>query len=228
MAAWDAGARKVRLVEEPVAAAVGAGLDVFQPMGSMVVDVGGGTTDIAVISLGGIVASDTLRLAGDKFDEALINYMRKNHHLLIGERTAEQLKIQVGSVYPRKQVQRMNATGRDLNTGLPRTQTVGSDEFIQALDQQVHTILTSIQTVLERTPPELKKDIIDRGIVLTGGGALLYGLDVRIQQYTHIPCFVADDPLCCVARGAGKMLDMAGTFSRRRFRAYEEAPLVSI
>lgn len=228
LAARDAGVKRVRLVEEPVAAAIGAGLDIFQPMGSMIVDVGGGTTDIAVISLGGLVASETLRIAGDEFDETLIAYMKKKYQLLIGERTAEQMKMQVGSVYPRGQVLRMQVAGRDLASGLPRRQSVGSDEFIQVLDRQVQAMLEGIHTVLERTPQELRKDIVDRGIVLTGGGALLYGLDMRIQQHTHIPCFVADDPVGCVVRGAGRMLDMAGTFSRRRFGSYEEAPPVKL
>jgi len=226
MAAWDAGVKRVRLVEEPVAAAIGAGLDIFQPLGSMIVDVGGGTTDIAVISLGGLVASETLRIAGDEFDETLAAYMKREYQLLIGERTAEEMKIEIGTVYPRSQVRRMQVAGRDMTSGLPRKQSVGSDELISVLDRQVQTMLEGITSVLERTPQELRKDIVDRGIVLTGGGALLYGLDMRIQQHTGIPCFIADDPIGCVVRGAGKMLDMAGTFSRKRFGAYEEAPLM--
>jgi rod shape-determining protein MreB len=228
LAVRDAGVRKVRLVEEPVAAAIGAGLDIFQPIGSMVVDVGGGTTDIAVISLGGLVASETLRIAGDEMDEALIGYMKRQYGLLIGEQSAQEMKIKVGSVYPRSQVTRMKVAGKDMTTGLPRLQSVGSDEFIKPLDRLVQAMLTGIAAVLERTPNELKKDIVERGIILTGGGALIYGLDTRIRQHTQIPCVVADDPVGCVVRGAGKMLDMPGTFSHQRFRAYEDAPPMEV
>ncbi len=219
------GISQVRIVEEPVAAAIGAGLDIFHPIGSMIVDIGGGTSDVAVVSLGGLVACETLRVAGDEFNDLIMEYVKKEYHLLIGERTAERLKCEIGTVYPRPQVVRTRVTGQDLETGLPRSQAIGSEEFIQVFDRQVRLILDAVGRVLERTPPELRHDIEERGIMLTGGGALLYGLDTRISRHTGIPCFIADDPIGCVVRGAGRMLDMPGTFRRRRFASYEEAPL---
>ncbi len=203
----DAGAREVDLIEEPIAAAIGAGIDISRPYGSMIVDIGGGTTDIAVISLNNTVVSTSLKLAGDKFDEAIVRYMRKKHNLLIGERTAEELKINIGAAFPRKETIFMEVTGRNLVSGLPKTVNVGSDEMIEALDEPVQAILEAVHDVLERTPPEISSDIFDRGIIMTGGGALLYGLDMRIQQYTRVPCFVAEDAISCVAIGTGKALE---------------------
>lgn len=215
-ATLDAGARQTLLIEEPIAAAIGAGIDISRPYGSMVVDIGGGTTDIAAISLGGAVVSESIKVAGDKFDEAIIRYMRKQHNLLIGERTAEELKVNIGAVFPRKEVIYMEVTGRNLISGLPKTVTVGSDEMIEALEEPVQAILEAVHTVLERTPPEIAADIFDRGIVMTGGGALLYGLDMRIQQHTRVPCFVADDAISCVAIGTGRALEEADTYAQKK------------
>jgi rod shape-determining protein MreB len=203
----DAGARYTQLIEEPIAAAIGAGLDISRPYGSMVVDIGGGTTDIAVISLGSAVVSDSIKIAGDKFDDAIIRYMRRKHNLLIGERTAEELKINIGGAYPRKEVLYMEVTGRNLVSGLPKTTRVSSEEMIEALEEPVITIIETVHSVLERTPPELAADIYDRGIVMTGGGALLFGLDRLIQENIKVPCFVADDAISCVAIGTGKALE---------------------
>ena len=203
----DAGAREVDLIEEPIAAAIGAGIDISRPYGSMIVDIGGGTTDIAVISLNNTVVTTSLKLAGDKFDEAIVRYMRKKHNLLVGERTAEELKINIGAAFPRKETIFMEVTGRNLVSGLPKTVNVGSDEMIEALDEPVQAILEAVHDVLERTPPEISSDIFDRGIIMTGGGALLYGLDMRIQQYTRVPCFVAEDAISCVAIGTGRALE---------------------
>lgn len=203
----DAGAREVDLIEEPIAAAIGAGIDISRPYGSMIVDIGGGTTDIAVISLNNTVVKTSLKLAGDKFDEAIVRYMRKKHNLLVGERTAEELKINIGAAFPRKETIFMEVTGRNLVSGLPKTVNVGSDEMIEALDEPVQSILEAVHDVLERTPPEISSDIFDRGIVMTGGGALLYGLDMRIQQYTRVPCFIAEDAVSCVAIGTGRALE---------------------
>ncbi len=206
-AAEDAGAREVNLIEEPIAAAIGAGIDISRPYGSMVVDIGGGTTDIAVISLNNTVVSSSMKLAGDKFDEAIVKYMRKKHNLLIGERTSEELKINIGAAFPRKETIFMEITGRNLVSGLPKTVNIGSDEMIEALDEPIQAILEAVHDVLERTPPEISSDIFDRGIVMTGGGSLLYGLDMRIQQYTRVPCFVAEDAVSCVAIGTGRALE---------------------
>jgi rod shape-determining protein MreB len=206
-AAEDAGAREVDLIEEPIAAAIGAGIDISRPYGSMIVDTAGGTTDIAVISLNNTVVTTSLKLAGDKFDEAIVRYMRKKHNLLVGERTAEELKINIGAAFPRKETIFMEVTGRNLVSGLPKTVNVGSDEMIEALDEPVQSILEAVHDVLERTPPEISSDIFDRGIIMTGGGALLYGLDMRIQQYTRVPCFVAEDAVSCVAIGTGRALE---------------------
>jgi len=212
-AAREAGAKRVELIEEPIAAAIGAGIDITRPYGSMVVDIGGGTTDIAVISLGNSVVSESLKTAGDKFDDAIVRYMRKKHNLLIGERTAEELKINIGSVFPRKEPISMEITGRNLVSGLPKTISVTSDEIIEALDEPVQAILEAVHNVLERTPPEIAADIFDRGIVMTGGGALLYGLDMRIQQYARVPCFIAEDAVSCVAIGTGLALEEIDSFS---------------
>ncbi len=206
-AAMQAGARKTYLIEEPLAAAIGAGVDISKACGSMVIDVGGGTTDIAVISLGGIVVSSSIKIAGDKFDEAIIRYMRKKHNIMIGERTAEGLKINIGAVYPRVQEASMEVRGRNLISGLPKTLTVTSSEIMEALEEPVSSIVEAVHSVLERTPPELASDISDRGIIMTGGGSLVYGFDKLIQEKTGINVIIADDAISCVALGTGKALE---------------------
>ncbi len=206
-AAVQAGARKTYLIEEPIAAAIGAGIDITKACGSMVVDIGGGTTDIAVISLGGTVVSSSIKMAGDKFDEAIVRYMRKKHNIMIGERSAEELKISIGTVFPRPQEVYMDVRGRNLVSGLPKTITVSSSELMEALEEPVSTIVEAVHSVLERTPPELAADISDRGIVMTGGGSLVYGLDKLLQQKTGINVLIADDAVSCVAIGTGKTLD---------------------
>ncbi|MGN1414245.1 MAG: rod shape-determining protein MreB [Anaerovoracaceae bacterium] len=206
-AAQQAGGKDVYLMEEPVAAAIGAGIDISKPDGVMVIDIGGGTTDIAVISLGGIVASTSVKMAGDKFDEAIIKYMRKEHKLYIGERTAEELKVTIGTAFPRDEVITKECRGRDLVTGLPKSVDVTSDEMMSALDEAMQTITEAVHNVLERTPPELAADISNTGIVLTGGGALLYGIDKRIEDRTGIKVIIAEDPKSCVAIGTGKALN---------------------
>ena len=192
---------------EPKVAAVGAGLDIFKPIGSMVIDIGGGTTDIAVISLGGIVASTSVKMAGDKFDEAIVKYMRKAHKLYIGERTAEDLKLTIGTAFPREEAVIKECRGRDLVTGLPKSVDVSSEEIMAALEEPLHEICEAVHNVLERTPPELAADISNSGIVVTGGGALLYGIDKRIEDRTGIKVIIAEDPKSCVAIGTGKALD---------------------
>ena len=204
----QAGARDVFIIEEPIAAAIGAGIDIYKPCGNMIVDIGGGTSDIAVISLGGTVVSASIKIAGDDFDEAIIRYMRKKHNLLIGERTAEDLKIKIGSAYKRSEVDYMDVRGRNLVTGLPRTVKVSSEETEEALKETTAQIVETIHSVLEKTPPELAADIIDRGIMLTGGGALLRGLDKLVSQETGIPVHVAERPLDCVVEGTGKSLEV--------------------
>ncbi|GAX89638.1 rod shape-determining protein [Effusibacillus lacus] len=206
-AAERTGARDVYIIEEPRAAAIGAGLDIFQPSGSMVVDIGGGTTDIAVLSLGDVVTSSSIRVAGDKFDEAIIRYVKKQHNLLIGERTAEEVKVQIGSVYPNARQGKYDIRGRDMVTGLPKTIEVTSEEIRIALEEPVTQVIAATRSVLERTPPELAADIYVKGIVLTGGGALLYGLDKLMMDELQVPVLIADDPMTCVARGTGKVLD---------------------
>lgn len=207
----QAGARQVFVIEEPIAAAIGAGIDIGRACGSMVVDIGGGTTDIAVISLGGTVVSSSLKIAGDNFDEAIIRYMRKKHNVLIGERTAEDLKINIGTAYPRTQSVSLDVRGRNLITGLPKTITVTSEEMLEALQEPVANIVEAVHGVLEKTPPELAADISDRGIVMTGGGGLLYGLDKLIKEKTGINVIIAEDAISCVAIGTGKYVEyMAG------------------
>jgi len=206
-AAMQAGARKTYLIEEPIAAAIGAGIDISKACGSMVVDIGGGTTDIAVISLGGTVVSTSIKIAGDKFDEAIVRYMRKRHNIMIGERTAEELKINVGTVYPRVQEVTMDIRGRNLISGLPKTITITSTEVMEALEEPISSVVEAVHSVLERTPPELAADISDRGIVMTGGGSLIYGLDKLLQEKTGINVLIADDAISCVALGTGKALD---------------------
>ena len=205
-AAVQAGARKTYLIEEPIAAAIGAGIDITA-CGSMVVDVGGGTTDIAVISLGGTVVSTSIKVAGDKFDEAIVRYMRKKHNIMIGERTAEDLKVSIGTVFPRPQEVSMDIRGRNLVSGLPKTITVTSTELMDALEEPVSSVVEAVHSVLERTPPELAADISDRGIVMTGGGSLVYGLDKLLQHKTGIDVIIADDAVSAVALGTGKVLD---------------------
>ena len=206
-AGMQAGARNVFLIEEPLAAAIGAGLDIYRPSGNMVVDIGGGTTDIAVISLNGIVESTSLKIAGSDFDEALIKYVKTKHKILIGDRTAEDLKIKIGSVYPQKEEREEEAKGRCLITGLPKTFTISSSEVLEAFSEAAAAICEEVHSVLERTPPELMGDIAQNGIVLTGGGSLLYGFDKLICARTGIYTRVAEDPVSCVAIGTGKSLD---------------------
>ena len=206
-AAEQAGGKDVFLMEEPVAAAIGAGLDISKPDGVMVIDIGGGTTDIAVISLGGIVASTSVKMAGDKFDEAIVKYMRKTHKLYIGERTAEELKLTIGTAFPREEAVSRECRGRDLVTGLPKSVEVTSEEIMEALEEALHEICEAVHNVLERTPPELAADISNSGIVLTGVGVLMYGIDKRIEDRTGIKVIVAEDPKSCVAIGTGKALN---------------------
>ena len=206
-ATYQAGAREVFIIEEPIAAAIGAGIDISRPCGNMIVDIGGGTTDIAVISLGGTVVSTSIKIAGDDFDEAIVRYMRKKHNLLIGERTAEDIKIKVGSCYPRAQVDSIDVRGRNLVTGLPKTVTVTSEETEEALKEATAQIVEAVHSVLERTPPELTADIADRGIVLTGGGALLRWLEELLESKTGINTMTAEEPMQCVAIGTGKFVE---------------------
>ena len=203
----QAGARRVYLIEEPVAAAIGAGIDIAKPDGHMVVDIGGGTTDIAVISLSGIVESTSIKVAGDLFDEAVVKYIRRKHNVLVGDRTAEELKIRIGCVYPREEELEAEVKGRDLMTGLPRVFTVTSNEMLEAFDEVSSRIVEAIHSVLERTPPELVADISTNGIIMTGGGSLVYGFDKLIEEKTGIETHVADDAISCVAYGTGKSLD---------------------
>lgn len=206
-AASHAGARRVYLIEEPIAAAIGAGLDISKPCGNMVVDIGGGTTDVAVISLGGSVVSTSLKVAGDKFDEAIVKYIKKKYNIIIGERTAEDLKINIGCVYPKIQDMEMELRGRDLTTGLPRTISVRSSEMFEALIKPAMMVVDAVHSVLEKTPPELAADISDRGIYMTGGGCLVDGLDKLLQEKTGINVMIAQDAVSCVALGTGKALD---------------------
>jgi rod shape-determining protein MreB len=203
----QAGARDAFLIEEPFAAAIGANLPVMEPTGSMVVDIGGGTTEVAIISLGGIVTSQSIRVAGDDMDDSIIQYIKKHYNLAIGERTAEALKLEIGSAGQTEGIPSMDIRGRDLVSGLPKTITIHAEEIAQALSDTVDAIVESVKSTLEKTPPELSADIMDRGIVLTGGGALLRNLDKVISQETNMPVIVAEDPLDCVAIGTGKALD---------------------
>ena len=205
--AQSAGAREVYLVEEPMAAAIGAGLPIQEPSGNMIVDIGGGTTEVAVISLSGIVYSKSIRVGGDEMDEAIVHYVKRKYNLLIGERTAEEIKTQIGSAYPMEEKQSVEAKGRDLVAGIPKTLSISDEEVREAILEPVTTIVDSIKIALERTPPELAADIVDRGIVLAGGGSLLRGLEVLIREETELPIAIAEDPLSCVVRGTGKVLD---------------------
>jgi rod shape-determining protein MreB len=206
-ATQSAGARKVYLIEEPVAAAIGAGLDISKPYGNMVVDIGGGTTDVAVLSLGNIVYSQSIRVAGDKFDEALVRYIRKEYNIMIGERTAEELKINVGTAFPKERNESMEIRGRNLVTGLPKNIIITSEETYKAMEEPIQAVIDCIFHVLENTPPELSADISERGIVMTGGGSLLNGLDKLISERTQIPVHVAEDAISCVAVGTGMALE---------------------
>jgi rod shape-determining protein MreB len=205
--AMRAKASEVYLIEQPMSAAIGAGLPISDPTGNMVVDIGGGTTDIAVISLNGIVFNHSIRIAGNEMDESIIQYLKKKYNLLIGERTAELVKIQLGSAYPLDEPLTMEIKGRDLREGIPKTIVVDDQEIRESLEDVVSSIVNAIRIALEKTPPELSADIIDRGIILTGGGALLKNLDKRIREETQLPVFITDDPLTSVVLGAGKMLD---------------------
>ena len=205
--AESAGAREVYLIEEPMAAAIGAGLPITQPSGNMIVDIGGGTTEVAVISLAGIVNSDSIRVGGDKMDEAIIMHLKNKYNMLIGERTAEHIKCTIGMAYPGDEVLTLSIKGRDQTAGLPRTQVINSDEIRDALSDPIRQIVQGVRSALEKTPPELSADIIDKGIVLTGGGALLKNLDILIREETGLPVLIADDPLTCVVMGCGKALD---------------------
>jgi len=206
-AGYQAGARRVYIIEEPMAAAIGAGLPVHQPTGNMVVDVGGGTTEVAVISLGGIVTSLSIRTAGDELDQAIVAWMKKEHGLMLGDRTAEEVKVTLGSAFPSPGEPEGEVRGRDLVTGLPRTVTVTSADIRHALEEPLHAIVDAVRVTLDQTPPELAGDLMDRGIVLTGGGALLRGLDERIRHETGMPVHVAEDPLTSVALGAGRCVE---------------------
>jgi len=202
-----AGAREVYLIEQPIAAAIGAGLPITEPSGNMVVDIGGGTTDIAVISLAGIVYSDSVRVAGDKMDEAILSYIKRKYNLLIGEHMAEMIKMELGSAYPSEEKRTMLMKGRDLITGIPKTLEVNSDEIREALGEPVSAIVDAVKVALENTPPELAADIIDRGIVLAGGGSLLKGLDLRLREEVNLPIITVENPITTVVMGTGKVLE---------------------
>lgn len=218
-ATFQAGAKEVHIIEEPVAAAIGAGIDIAKPCGNMIVDIGGGTADIAVISLGGTVVSTSIKTAGDDFDEAIIRYMRKKHNLLIGERTAEDIKMKIGTAFKRPEVITLDVKGRNLVTGLPKTVTVSSEETEEAFRDCAYQIVEAVHWVLEKTPPELSADIADRGIVLTGGGSLLHGLEELIEERTGINTMTADDPLTAVAIGTGKYIEfLTGKPSKNKKR----------
>jgi rod shape-determining protein MreB len=212
-AAESAGVREVFLIEEPMAAAIGAGLPVTEPSGSMIVDIGGGTTEVAVISLAGIVYSKSVRVAGDKMDEAIINYIKRKYNLLIGERTAEEIKIAIGNAYPSDVVESMHVKGRDMVAGIPKTIQVTSEEIREAIAEPVNIIVEAVRVALEQTPPELAADIVDKGIVLAGGGALIKNLDVLLREETGLPIMIADNPLTSVVVGSGKALDQIHVLS---------------
>ncbi|TYO98676.1 rod shape-determining protein MreB [Geothermobacter ehrlichii] len=205
--AESAGAREVYLIEEPMAAAIGAGLPITEASGNMIVDIGGGTTEVAVISLAGIVYAKSVRVGGDKLDEAIVQHMKRKYNLLIGERTAEQIKIEIGSAYPDDDEKRMEVKGRDLVSGIPKTMTISAGEVRDAMSEPINSIVEAVRIALERTPPELAADIVDKGIVLAGGGAILRNLDKLLHQETGLPVVQAEDPLSCVVLGSGKVLD---------------------
>jgi rod shape-determining protein MreB len=206
-AALAAGAKEAYLIEEPVAAALGAGIDIAEPNGSMVVDIGGGTTDIAVMSLGGVVCSKSIRVGGDKFDDAIVRYIRRYHNLVIGERSAEEVKKDIGSAYPSLRAgETAELKGRDLISGLPKTVTITAEEVNEAIAEQIEDIIAAVKEVLEKTPPELASDIMNRGIVMTGGGSLLHGMDILVSERTGLPTYIPDDAISCVAIGTGLAL----------------------
>ncbi|MBP7460714.1 MAG: rod shape-determining protein [Candidatus Delongbacteria bacterium] len=213
-AAEHAGAREVYLATEPMAAAIGVGLPVDSPTGSMIIDIGGGTTEIAVIALGGIVNGTSIRVGGDEMDEAIIQYMKKTYNLLIGERTAEQIKFRIGSAYPTSDEEEMEVKGRDLIAGIPKTIKITSSETREAMAEPINDIVEAVKLALEKTPPELSADILDRGIIMTGGSSMLKGLDERLRQETNLPINVVEDPLTCVVRGAGKILSDLSYYSK--------------
>jgi rod shape-determining protein MreB and related proteins len=215
-AAEKSGGKKIYLEEEPKVAAIGAGMDIFQPSGNMVVDIGGGTTDIAVLSMGDIVTSSSIKMAGDKFDMEILNYIKREYKLLIGERTAEDIKMRIATVFPGGRNEEMDIRGRDMVSGLPRTLTIRSAEIEQALHESVAVIVQAAKSVLERTPPELSADIIDRGVILTGGGALLHGIDQLLADELKVPVLIAENPMDCVAIGTGIMLDNIDRLPNRR------------
>ncbi|HDP69453.1 MAG TPA: rod shape-determining protein [Actinobacteria bacterium] len=203
----QAGARAAYLIEEPMAAAIGAGLPIHDPAGNIICDIGGGTTEVAVISLGGIVCSESIRVGGDEFDEAIINHVKKENNVMIGERTAEEIKIEIGSAYPLEEEEDVEVRGRDLLTGMPKNVTLSSEEIRTAIEEPLNAVISAIKTTLERTPPELSSDIMERGLVLAGGGSLLRGLDERLRQEIGMPVYLADDPMTCVVMGSGKALE---------------------
>jgi len=215
--AEGAGARRVYLVDEPMAAAIGAGMNVEEARGSMVLDIGGGTSEVAVLSLNGIVYAHSARIGGDKFDDAIINYVRRNYGVLIGEATAERVKKEIGTAYPGDQVKEISIKGRKLSEGVPRTFTLNSNEILEALQEPLNGIVEAVKAALEQTPPELSADVAERGIVLTGGGALLNGLDRLLLEETGVPIIVAEDPLACVARGGGKLLTLLDKYGPAAF-----------
>lgn len=216
-AAEKSGGKKVYLEEEPKVAAIGAGMDIFQPSGNMVVDIGGGTTDVAVLSMGDIVTASSIKMAGDKFDAEILQYIKKKYKLLIGERTAENIKISIATVFPGSRNESIDIRGRDMVSGLPQTITVTSGEIEEALRESVQVIVQAAKSVLERTPPELSSDIIDRGVILTGGGALLHGIDQLLAEELKVPVLVAEQPMNCVAIGTGIMLDHIDRLPRKSF-----------
>lgn len=216
-AAEKSGGKKVYLEEEPKVAAIGAGMDIFQPSGNMVVDIGGGTTDVAVLSMGDIVTASSIKMAGDKFDNEILQYIKKKYKLLIGERTAENIKIEIATVFPGGRTESIDIRGRDMVSGLPQTITVTSEEIEEALRESVQVIVQAAKSVLERTPPELSADIIDRGVILTGGGALLHGMDQLLAEELKVPVLVAEQPMDCVAIGTGIMLDHIDRLPRKSF-----------
>ncbi|MDR1619931.1 MAG: rod shape-determining protein MreB [Clostridiales bacterium] len=209
----EAGARHTYLIEEPIAAAIGAGIDISQPRGNMVLDIGGGTTDVAILSLGGAVLSSSIKIAGDKFDDAIVRYMRKKHNLLIGTRMAEEMKFVIGAASPKKEQSFLDVKGRNLISGLPQSVVVGSSEMIEALEEPLQGILECLRGLFERTPPELASDIVENGLCLTGGGALLSGIDKFIAEHSKVPCYIAEDPISCVAIGTGKVLENLELYS---------------
>ncbi len=215
-AAEKSGGKKVYLEEEPKVAAIGAGMDIFQPSGNMVVDIGGGTTDVAVLSMGDIVTSQSIKMAGDRFDTEILNYVKKEYKLLIGERTSEDIKVKIGTVFPDSRNESMEIRGRDMVSGLPRTITIHSHEIEGALRESVAVIVQAAKSVLEETPPELSADIIDRGVILTGGGALLHGIDLLLAEELKVPVLVAENPMDCVAIGTGLMLENIDKIAKRK------------